>query len=164
MRMNINDYCRKNMNSVDIRDHLHSQYKIDHWMLKYKWWWKMFMCSRGVLVVNVYVVYNTECGLNSLMPMSHYEFHRQLVIIKLDPDGFQEILRVQVQNSAKGCSSTNHQRHQFINTIRKGVYKNNIWKLWRGVQEAQKYKVQIRIQGEYSISSFLLEHLCQMGT
>ena len=63
------------------------------------------MCSRGVIVVNAYVFYNTECELNSVSPMSHYEFHRHLVIRKPDPEMFWDRINLQVQNYAKGLIS-----------------------------------------------------------
>ena len=36
-----------------------------------------------MLVANSYVIYNTDCELKSVRPMSHYEFQRQLVLSKL---------------------------------------------------------------------------------
>ena len=41
-----------------------------------------------MLAVNLYVIYNTKCGLKSVKSMSHYEFWRQPVLSKLDPHLF----------------------------------------------------------------------------
>ena len=76
------------MKIFDVINKYHNQYSIDHWMQKYKCWWALFWWSHGVIVVNVYVIYNTECELKSMRPMSYYEFQRKLVLIKLDPQLF----------------------------------------------------------------------------
>ena len=53
-----------------------------------KIWWALFWWAYGVLVVNSYFIYKTECDLKSVRSMVHYELRRKIVIINLDPQKF----------------------------------------------------------------------------
>ena len=73
LRLNINDDYNNNMNSVDINDQFHNQYMINHWIQKYRWWREPFWWIHSVLVLNAYVIYNTNRELKIVLPMSHHE-------------------------------------------------------------------------------------------
>ena len=57
LRMNTNDDYNNNTNIIDISGPIFNQYRIDHCMNKYKRQWSLFFWSRGVLVVNKYVIF-----------------------------------------------------------------------------------------------------------
>ena len=49
----IDDY-NNNMNRADIVDQLRNQYRPDHWMRNWKWWWVFLIWGIGVAGVNGY--------------------------------------------------------------------------------------------------------------
>jgi hypothetical protein len=57
LRLNINDDYNREMNDVDISDHLRTIYEFDHWLRNRKWWWAIFLYAMGVLLTNAYLVY-----------------------------------------------------------------------------------------------------------
>ena len=80
LRLDVNYYYNKNINSVGISYQLLNQFKINYRVWKYKWIWEIFWWSRGLLVLNAYVIYNTDCELNSVSPMRHYKFWRRIAL------------------------------------------------------------------------------------
>ena len=80
LRLDVNYYYNKNINSVGISYQLLDQFKINYRVWKYKWIWEIFWWSRGLLVLNAYVIYNTDCELNSVSPMRHYKFWRRIAL------------------------------------------------------------------------------------
>ena len=73
-----------NMNNVNIVDQLRGDYRPDRWMRKQKWWWLMFF--RGYRV-NAYVAYKQHMEMEGEVPMSQYDFRKEIVLAKVDPLG-----------------------------------------------------------------------------
>ena len=85
---NADDSYHYNMNSVDLTDQLWNVYQVDHWMCKYKWWWYLFFQDHGLVLVNAYIIYKTQCEEVKVKPTSHYEFQRLDCLAKIDPNFF----------------------------------------------------------------------------
>jgi hypothetical protein len=66
LRLNVNDDYNKDMNAVDIADQLRNNYRFDHWLRNFKWWWSIFLWVFGVLLVNPYIVYTSVCDANGV--------------------------------------------------------------------------------------------------
>ena len=88
LRLGVNDSYNVNMNNVDVADQLRGSYRPDRWMRKMKWWWAMFFCGHGTLLVNVYVSYRRYMTHNGRTPMSHYEFCKAIVLAKICPQEY----------------------------------------------------------------------------
>jgi hypothetical protein len=77
LRLNINDDYNREMNDVDISDHLRTIYEFDHWLRNKKWWWAIFLYAMGVLLTNAYLVYCSvmdEAGVERKLRKTHYQF------------------------------------------------------------------------------------------
>ena len=85
LHLNINDDYNPDMGNVDIADQLQSYYRFDHWMRKQKWWWSLFFCAFGVLLVNAYVCYHHYTISIGKCPISHYDSCKSIALALLDP-------------------------------------------------------------------------------
>jgi hypothetical protein len=77
LRLNINNDYNREMNDVDISDHLRTIYEFDHWLRNKKWWWAIFLYAMGVLLTNAYLVYCSvleEAGVERRLRKTHYQF------------------------------------------------------------------------------------------
>lgn len=72
------------MNSVDVADHMHQNYNFSHWLRNRKWWWALFMWGFGVMLVNSYQLYLTECLYIWCVPVkeiiSQCKFRKQICL------------------------------------------------------------------------------------
>jgi len=85
LRLSVNDSYNMNMNNVDIADQLRGNYRSDRWMRKLKWWWALFFWGHNTMLVNAYVSYKTFMVNKGKTPLSHYEFHKMVVLAKVSP-------------------------------------------------------------------------------
>ena len=76
------------MNDVDISNQLRNQYRIDHWMQKYKCWWTLLFFCYGVMFVNSYVLYKSLLIFRGRKLSSHYELRYQVVLEILNPENY----------------------------------------------------------------------------
>ena len=86
--LNVNDSYNYNNNMVDLSDQLRNVYQVDHWTIKYKWWWSLLSRGHGIVPVNYYIHYKTLCEEGKVKAMSHYEFQRLVCLAKTDPECF----------------------------------------------------------------------------
>ena len=87
LRLAINYSYNMNMNNVDVSDQLRGSYRPDRWNRKQKWWWLIFFWCHGTLLVNAYFAYKRHMEMEGAVPMSHYDFRKEIVLAKVDPLG-----------------------------------------------------------------------------
>ena len=78
------------MNGVDVADQLRGQYRFDHWLRNYKWWWSIFLWSFGVLLVNAYKSYTSLMDKHNVPAserLTHYEFRLAVARVWIDQNG-----------------------------------------------------------------------------
>ena len=80
--------CKKNMNSVDLSDQLWNVYQVDQCMLKYKWWWYIFFCFHGLILLTLYIIYKPLYQERKVKSMRHYEFQRVVFLENNIPNNF----------------------------------------------------------------------------
>ena len=84
LRLNVNNDYNNDMNAIDIADQLRNNYRFDHWLRNFKWWWSIFMWVFGVLIVNSYVVYNSVCDATGLLKKQRYsQYQFRLAIARM---------------------------------------------------------------------------------
>jgi Transposase IS4 len=87
LRLNVNDDYNNDMNAVDIADQLRNNYRFDHWLRNFKWWWAIFQWSLGVLIVNSYVVYCSVCDTAGILKkdrLTQYQFRLAIARLWID--------------------------------------------------------------------------------
>ena len=57
LRLNINDEYKLSMGVFNVADQLWNQYRFDHWLRKFKWWWTISLWGIHVLMTNGYFFY-----------------------------------------------------------------------------------------------------------
>ena len=89
-RTSVQNFYNHYMNSVDTADQLRGSYNFQHWMRNRKWWWALFMWGFGVLLVNAYILYNTEHLYIWLKKkeniLSQYDFRKEVVLTWMNID------------------------------------------------------------------------------
>ena len=75
------------MNSVDVADQIWNSYKFQHWMRNRKWWWALFMCGFGIMLVNAYILYKTDHIIiwynKKDEVLSQYEFRKEIALSRI---------------------------------------------------------------------------------
>ena len=85
LRLAINDSYNMNMNNAGIADQIRGSYHPDRCMRKQRWLWSMFFWGHGTLLVNDYVAYKRHMETEGEFTMSHYDFRKAIVLVKVDP-------------------------------------------------------------------------------
>ena len=101
LRLNVNNDYNNDMNAVDIADQLRNNYRFDHWLRNFKWWWSIFMWAFGVLIVNSYVVYNSVCDATGLLKKQRYsQYQFRLAIARMWIDLEEDTILAKWKNAA----------------------------------------------------------------
>jgi hypothetical protein len=110
LRLNINDDYNREMNDVDIFDHLRTIYEFDHWLRNRKWWWAIFLYAMGVLLTNAYLVYCSvmdEAGVERKLRKTHYEFLLDVATswIDLQETDIREVAKASGKRIKRACDA-----------------------------------------------------------
>ena len=115
LRLNINDSYNQDMNAVDIADQLRGNYRFDHWMRNYKWWWSIFNWGYGVLLVNAYTTYKSVMDLNGVpinQRLTHYQFRLAVARVMIDVDGDKRIKDWKSRHQQESIRLSGNKRHR----------------------------------------------------
>ena len=74
------------MGGADIADQLRGLYRFDHWLRTYKWWHSIYWWGVHVLMVNSYRRYCCYHEMNGLIPMSHYDYQKEIAHVWMQRD------------------------------------------------------------------------------
>ena len=87
-RLNVIDFYNNNMGNVDLADQLRNTYRYDTtWHRNRKWWWSIWWWGFQLLLTNAYILYRKyHLSHNSKVPVTHYEFIKQITLAWIDPD------------------------------------------------------------------------------
>ena len=87
LRLNINDEYKLSMGVFNVADQLWNQYRFDHWLRKFKWWWTISLWGIHVLMTNgyfFYAAYMARDGFEKKDMLTHYDFHNHILLAWLE--------------------------------------------------------------------------------